>query len=112
MRDDRERLRDILDSIARIERYAVQGQSVFNNDELIQVWMIHHLQIIGEAARALSDDLIARYTEINWPAIVELRNIVVHEYFRVDLNIIWSIIKNNLPDFKQQVEIILQDLEG
>lgn len=50
MRDPRERLRDILDAVARIERYTSRGREAFDKDELIQVWVVHHLQIIGEAA--------------------------------------------------------------
>ena len=54
MRDDREKLRDILEAIERIERYAVLGRGRFETDELIQTWFIQHLQIVGEASRALS----------------------------------------------------------
>jgi uncharacterized protein with HEPN domain len=50
MRDPQERLRDILDAITRIERYTGRGRDAFEQDELIQVWIVHHLQIIGEAA--------------------------------------------------------------
>lgn len=53
MRDPKERLRDILDAIARMERYAARGRQAFEQDELVQVWMLHHLQIIGEAAAHL-----------------------------------------------------------
>ena len=51
MRDPKERLRDILDGIANIERYAARGRRAFESDELVQNWFVRHLQIIGEAAR-------------------------------------------------------------
>lgn len=54
MRDDRGRLQDILDAIKRIERYAKRGRHVFEEDELVHTWMIHHIQIIGEAASKLT----------------------------------------------------------
>jgi uncharacterized protein with HEPN domain len=54
MRDDRGRLQDILDAIKRIERYAKRGRPVFEEDELVHTWMIHHIQIIGEAASKLT----------------------------------------------------------
>ena len=60
MRREAERLQDILDAIAAIERYASQGRQAFDEQELIQVWVIHHLQIIGEAASSLSGDLMNR----------------------------------------------------
>jgi uncharacterized protein with HEPN domain len=53
MRDPQEHLRDILDVLARIERYAARGRDAFEQDGLIQVWIVHHLQIIGEAAAQL-----------------------------------------------------------
>ncbi|NEQ25776.1 MAG: nucleotidyltransferase [Microcoleus sp. SIO2G3] len=49
MRDDREKLRDILEAIERIDKYAIQGRQSFERNELIQTWFIQHLQIIGEA---------------------------------------------------------------
>jgi uncharacterized protein with HEPN domain len=54
MRDDRGRLEDILDAIKRIARYAKRGRPVFEEDELVHTWMIHHIQIIGEAASKLT----------------------------------------------------------
>jgi len=54
MRDDRDRLQDILDAIKRIERYATRGRQVFEEDELVHTWTIHHIQITGEAASKLT----------------------------------------------------------
>ena len=54
MRDDRERLLDIQEAVERIERYAARGRKAFEQDELIQTWVLYHLQIIGEAARTLA----------------------------------------------------------
>src|SRR5688572_29725521 len=56
MRSERERLLDILEAIERIEKYAAEGKRAFESDELIQNWMVHHIEIIGEACRSLSDD--------------------------------------------------------
>lgn len=110
MRREAERLQDILDAIAAIERYTSQGKQAFDEQELIRVWVIHHLQIIGEAASSLSDDFLNRYSEMPWAQIVAFRNIVVHEYFRVSLNLVWAIVQNNLPPLKVTVERMLQEL--
>jgi uncharacterized protein with HEPN domain len=110
MRRDAERLQDMLEAIAAIERYTAQGRQVFDEQELIQVWVVHHLQIIGEAANSLSPDLQNQYPEVPWPQIVAFRNIIVHEYFRASLNLIWAIAQNNLPLLKLSVERILQAL--
>lgn len=109
MRRDAERLQDILDTIVAIERYTSQGRQGFNEQELIQVWVVHHLQIIGEAANSLSADLRNQYAEVPWAQIIAFRNIVVHEYFRVSLNLVWAIVQNNLPPLKTMVERMLKE---
>ncbi len=92
MRDDRERLLDILEAIERIQKYAARGKDVFFKDDLIQVWVIHHIQIIGEATANLSKDLQDNHPQIPWPDIVSMRNVLVHQYFGVDLNQIWDTV--------------------
>ncbi len=109
MRDDRERLRDILEAIANIEKYAIQGEAEFQENELVQVWIVHHLQIIGEASSSLSQTLTNKYSRVPWAEIVAFRNILVHEYFRVDLKAVWKIIERDIPDLKNKVEAILED---
>jgi uncharacterized protein with HEPN domain len=107
VKDDRERLLDIREAVERIEKYAARGAEAFARDELIQVWVIHHLQIIGEAARALSPDLRERHPEIPWSKIVGMRNILVHHYFGVDVAVVWAVVERDLPSLKQQVEGLL-----
>lgn len=110
MRDDREKLRDILDAIERIEKYAVQGRQSFEQNELIQTWFIQHLQIIGEASRVLSADIREQHPEVPWSQMIGMRNILTHNYFEIDLEVVWSVVERNLPDLKRQIEIILQEL--
>ncbi len=76
MRDDRGRLLDLREAIERIEKYTAAGRSALERDELIQTWVIYHLQIIGEAARALSPELRDRYAGVPWSEIVGMRNIL------------------------------------
>ncbi len=78
MREDRERLLDMQEAIEEIEKYAVRGKHAFERDELIQVWIIHHLQIIGEACRTLSQQFLERYSDGPWAKIIGMRNILVH----------------------------------
>jgi len=66
MRDYNERLLDILEAIENIEKYASRGHETFEHDELIQTWIVHHLQIIGEAASALPDSFRDKYPEVPW----------------------------------------------
>jgi uncharacterized protein with HEPN domain len=81
MRDDGERLLDMLEAIEHIERYAAKGRKAFYEDELIQTWIIHHFQIIGVAASKLSRDFRNAYRDIAWAQIVAMRHIITHEYF-------------------------------
>lgn len=108
MRNDSERLKDILDAIAQIERYSLQGRDRFEQDELVQVWIVHHLQMVGEAAGALSESLTRQCSGVPWAEIVALRNVLVHEYFRVNLELVWRIVEQDLPDLRTKVEAILQ----
>jgi uncharacterized protein with HEPN domain len=78
VRDPKERLRDILDGIANIERYAARGRQAFEADELIQNWFVRHLQIIGEAARGLPQELRDREKSVPWSKIMGMRHILVH----------------------------------
>jgi uncharacterized protein with HEPN domain len=110
VRDDRERLLDVRDAIERIERHASRGRQPFEADELIQIWMVHHLQIIGEACRALSAEIRDRHPEVPWRQIIGMRNVVVHDYFRVDVEAVWSAVANDLPRLKAQVDAILTEL--
>lgn len=112
MRDDSERLLDIQEAIERIEKYAAQGQETFERDELVQTWIVHHLQIIGEASRTLSSSLKDQHPEVSWSKIIGMRNILVHDYFGIDVEAVWSVVERDLPDLKRHIEAILQDLEG
>lgn len=109
MRSDRERLQDILEAIAQIEKYANRGQTAFHREELIQIWIVHHLQIVGEASGSLSELFIIQHPEVPWAEIIAFRNILVHEYFRVNLEIVWRIVERELPDLKAKIEAILQE---
>lgn len=107
MRDKRERVLDILESIERIEKYAAAGRASFEKEELIQVWILHHLQILGEAINSLKPDLQARFPEIPWGPIVGMRNVLVHQYFGIDTDIVWSVVERELPGLKVQFREIL-----
>jgi uncharacterized protein with HEPN domain len=107
MRSDRTYLLDILDAINDIERYVPASRSQFDEDERTQVWMLNRLQIVGEASRKLSDDFRTRQSAVPWRAIIGMRHHLVHGYFDVDPDVVWSAITERVPELKQQVQTIL-----
>jgi uncharacterized protein with HEPN domain len=107
MRDDQERLLDILEAIARIEKYAARGRSAFEQEELVQIWTVHYLQVIGEAAAKISKEFKLRHSEVAWARLATMRNILVHEYFAVDVEEVWSAVENDLADLKTKIQAIL-----
>jgi len=109
LRRDHQRLEDILDAIQRIEKYSRAGRAAFDRDELVQTWIVHHLQIIGEAVRALSDETRNRQPGISWAQIAGMRNILVHDYFGIDLEEVWAAAERDLPPLKAAVSALLGD---
>jgi uncharacterized protein with HEPN domain len=110
MRSDRERFIDILESIEKIERYIPRGRQGFETDELLQVWVVRHLQIIGEAASRVSAETQDRFPQIPWGKMIGMRHVLVHGYFEIDLDIVWSVLENDLVPLKEQVQIVIQNL--
>lgn len=110
MRDARERLLDIRQAIERIEKYASRGRQAFDKDELLQNWVVHHLLVIGEAARMLPEDVKNRAPEIRWKEVIGTRHVLVHNYFDVDAEIVWTAVEKDLPVLKSAVDRILAQL--
>ncbi|MGG6237240.1 HepT-like ribonuclease domain-containing protein [Nodosilinea sp. AN01ver1] len=111
MRGDREKMHDMLEAIERIERYASQGREAFEQNELIQTWFTQNLQVIGEAARALSSEIREQHPEVPWSNIIGMRNILTHNYFEIDFDIVWVVVEQELTPLKQDIASIVQSLD-
>lgn len=111
MRDDRERLRDILEATANILKYAERGKKAFESDELIQNWMLRHLQIIGEAASKITGSTQEKASSIPWKKIIGMRHILVHNYFGIDTAIVWRAITKDVPALARKVRKLLGSME-
>ena len=110
-RDQKLYLYDIRDSIEAIFSYI----SDMDKDEFIQdrktySAVIREFEIIGEATKNLSEDIIEKYNEIEWRDIVDFRNILIHEYFGVDFDIVWNVIRQDLPRLQRIIELVIQEL--
>jgi len=93
-------LHDMLNAIEAIEIYALPSYDVFLADEKTQDAIMYNLIILGEAANQISDDFQTKYPEIPWSSIIGTRNIIVHGYDQVKLQIVWDIIEKNLKLLK------------
>ena len=107
MRDAAERFYDMLEAIQRIEKYTGRGRHVFVSDELVQTYVVHNLQILGEAAAKIPVDVHDQYPSLPWPKMIGMRNVLVHNYFNIDLEIVWAVVERELPALKRAIEEIL-----
>ncbi len=103
-------LNDIRQAIDRIEQYIKNlSFDTFSEDRKSVDAVVRNLEIIGEAANRLPDELKEKYSEIEWHKVVGLRHRIVHEYFGIDLEIIWQILHKDLPELKQKLTQIISD---
>jgi len=110
-RTDEIRLRHILDAILYIEKFSDgKTKDDLYSDAMYRFSVERQLEIIGEAANNLSTTLISHYNDVPWPQIISFRNFIVHEYFGLDLDLIWNVILVHIPPFKLQIKDILADI--
>ncbi|MGB9596009.1 MAG: DUF86 domain-containing protein, partial [Candidatus Poribacteria bacterium] len=79
----------------------------FSNDRKTIDAVIRKLEIIGEAANRIPKEITGKFNNINWEGIIGLRNIIAHQYFDIDLRIIWRIINDQIPELKEHLQRIL-----
>ena len=109
MIDDSRRLLDIRDAIVRITSRSGGERADFDRDEMLQVWMLHHLQIIGEAARKISQELRDAHPEIPWRKIIGMRHVLVHQYFEIDLDEVWNAVEDDVIPLRRQIERLIDE---
>lgn len=103
-RDYKVFIQDILSAIKKIDSYSKNiGYTKFREDEQLIDAIVRNLEIIGEAAKNIPSSVRNKYGSIEWKKIAGLRDILIHEYFGVDIDILWDIIKNKLPELKKQL---------
>lgn len=112
MREDRARLVDVVRALDRIQAETASGRNAFDSDPKVQVWVLHHLQIVGEACRGLSESFRARFPDPVWKNAIGLRNILVHHYFEIDADLIWQVVERDLPALREAVESALKGISG
>ncbi len=103
-------LNHILEAIKNIEDYIKNTTSSddFVADKKTHDAVLRSFQVIGEAANNLDENFIESNPDIEWEKVIGMRNFIIHEYFGVDLNIVWDTIKEDLPTFKESIKKLLQ----
>lgn len=103
----------ILESIQLIEEYACNlTLQEFQKNRAIQDAIIRPLEIIGEAVKNLSGPFKAKHPEIPWKPMAGMRDILIHEYFNIDLSLTWSVVKRELPSIKKHLQEMLDLLKA
>lgn len=108
---DKARLQHIYDAITEIESYiANKDFSHFMENSMMRFACIKQMEIIGEASNHISDEVKSKFSSIEWTQIVGMRNVFVHEYFGVDSTLVWEIIKKDIPELKEKIKKILEEV--
>ncbi|MBU0519389.1 DUF86 domain-containing protein [bacterium] len=102
-------IEDILEAINKIDSY-IKGLKfdAFKENELVIDAVVRNIEIIGEASKHIPQEIKKEHSEVPWNKMVGLRNIIIHEYFGIDLEIIWHIITVNLPETKPYITELLK----
>ena len=101
------RLEDIVNCITKIEQYLPSSEKIFFENELIQNLFVRQIQIIGEAARALSEEFRSKHPQVPWKDIIGMRHFIVHQYTDIKLETVWEVVTKDLPKLKSQIQILI-----
>lgn len=103
-------LRHMLDALRRLEEYVARTtREAFEQDPLIQDGFIRQITILGEAAGRVSRDFVESHPEIPWLDVTGIRHKLVHDYFVVDIDIVWITATEDAPGLRPLVEVALED---
>ena len=105
MKSDIVYLKHILDAISKIESYILNVDfDQFQKKSIIHDAVIRQLEIIGEATKSLSDDLIQKHTVIPWKDIAGMRDKLIHQYFGIDFGLVWNTLKTDIPTLQTYIK--------
>lgn len=107
-RDSSAYFEDVLDAIGAIRQYTAElSREDFGRNRMTVDAVLRNLEVIGEAVKQLPVDVRSAHSDVEWQKIAGLRDILIHAYFGVDLDIIWDVVANKLPALEARVRRIL-----
>ena len=109
-KDDRVYFLHIRDAIERVAEYTTDGKDAFFADRKTQDAVVRNLEVIGEAVKHVSTELKAAHPDIPWQQIAGMRDKMIHEYFGVNLKVVWEVVARDLRELKGKILAILEDL--
>lgn len=101
----------IRDALAKIVEFTSSGRDTFFKDSKTQDAVIRNLEIIGEAAKNLPDDFREMHPQVSWRAVSGMRDKLIHDYFGVNLNIVWEVVEKEIPSLRQKIAVLLEGLK-
>jgi len=105
-------VKDILDAIDKIEEFVGNmDYGEFMKDDKSSTAVVKKIEIIGEAIKNIPRDVRVKYKAIPWKDIVGMRNKITHNYFKIDYEIVWNVVKEKLPALKIQIEQVLKEMD-
>ena len=107
MREARERLLDIIEAIEILEKSIPASKKLHELDEIVFLGIVRCIEIIGESCRALPEDFKAKHTTIPWNKIIGMRHVLIHQYFKIDIDKVEKAISNDIPILKEKILKIL-----
>ena len=108
MKGDLLYLTNISDCLAQIESYTQSGRDSFLASRMAQDAVIRNLEIFGEATKRLSPGLREKHADLPWRQMAGLRDVLIHDYARVDAEEVWGIVERDLPALQVRIEAMLQ----
>jgi uncharacterized protein with HEPN domain len=107
-RDARTYLDDIVEACDKVSRYtAAMTLDAFRTDEKTVDAVVRNLEVIGEAAKKVPDDLRSQLPDVDWQRIAGLRDVLIHQYFGIDLEIVWDVVRTKVPLLRERVALFL-----
>ena len=112
MKNDKAYLKHILNMIDRIESVTGASKNTFLGSQLHQDAVLRNLHTMTETTQRLSDNLKSAHPDVEWATLLAFRNVLVHDYLGIDIELVWTVVTQDVPEFKKKIIKILSKLDS